>query len=186
MPSSKATERFETRPGQQAPFDWSPSTLELGGELTRVIVVGMTLGSSRRKHSTASLDETPASIFEAVEACLRHCGGAPKELLVDNAKAFVLDATPAHFRSNPQLLELCGHDRIKPRACRPYRARTTGQVDRPCFSLEEQVITGTRCSSFGHFLGALAVFERGPELAEGSRPASPQHHPGAADRALPS
>ena len=32
-PSSKVTERFETPPGQQARFDWSPYTIELGGEL---------------------------------------------------------------------------------------------------------------------------------------------------------
>lgn len=160
VPSSKATERFETEPGQQAQFDWSPYTIELGGELTRVIVFGMTLGYSRRKHYTASLDETQASIFEAVEACLRHFGGAPKELLVDNAKAFVLDANPAHFRWNPQFLELCGHYRLKPRACRPYRARTKGKVERPFFYLEEQFIKGTRFSSFAHFLGELAVFER--------------------------
>jgi len=43
-PSSKVTERFETPPGQQAQFDWSPYTIELGGELTRVIVFGMVLG----------------------------------------------------------------------------------------------------------------------------------------------
>ena len=72
----------------------------------------------------------------------------------------MLDANPAHFRWNPQFLELCGHYRIKPRACRPYRARTKGKVERPFFYLEEQFIKGTRFSSFGHVLGELAVFER--------------------------
>jgi hypothetical protein len=120
----------------------------------------MALGYSRRKQYTASLDETQPSIFEAVEACLRHFGGAPKELLVDNAKAFVLDANPAHFRWNPQFLELCGHYRLKPRACQPYRARTKGKVERPFFYLEEQFIKGRRFSSFQHFLQELAVFER--------------------------
>ena len=63
-------------------------------------------------------------------ACLRHFGGAAKELLVDNPRAFVPDAKPAHFRWNPQFLELCGHYRIKPRACTPTgrapRARLSG------------------------------------------------------------
>lgn len=159
VPSGKATERYETAPGRQGQFDWSPYTVELGGELTRVVVYGMVLGYSRRKHYTASLDETQPSIFEAVEACLRHFGGAPKELLVDNAKAFVVDANPAHFRWNPQFLELCGHYRLKPRACQPYRAQTKGKVERPFFYLEEQFIKGRNFTSFQHFLQELARFE---------------------------
>ncbi len=160
VPATKATVRFETAPGHQAQFDWSPYTLAFDGESTRVIVYGMTLGYSRRKHYTASLDETQASVFEAVEGCLRHFGGAPKELLVDNAKAFVLDANPAHFRWNPQFLELCGHYRCRPRACQPYRAQTKGKVERPFFYLEQQFIKGRRFASFAHFLQELAVFER--------------------------
>lgn len=160
LPGGKATERFETAPGHQAQFDWSPYTIELGGTPTKVIVYGMTLGYSRRKHYTASLDETQVSIFEAVEGCLRHFGGAPKELLIDNAKAFVLDANPAHFRWNAQFLELCGHYRLKPRACQPYRAQTKGKVERPFFYLEQQFIKGRRFPSFPQFLQELAVFER--------------------------
>jgi transposase len=158
--SSKVTERFETPPGQQAQFDWSPYTVELGGELMRVVVFCMVLGYSRRKHYTASLDETQASIYEAVELCLRHFGGAPKQLVVDNAKAFVLDANPTHFRWNPQFLELCGHYRIRPTACQPYRPRTKGKVERPFFYLEQQFIKGTRFASLSHFLEELAAFER--------------------------
>lgn len=160
VPSSKATERYETPPGLQAQFDWSPYTIDLGGELFRVIVFCMVLGFSRRKHYTASLDETQASIFEAIETCLHHFGAAPKQLLVDNAKAFVLDPNPAHFRWNPQFLELCGHYRIRPRACQPYRAQTKGKVERPFFYLEQQFIKGTHFASFSHFLEELAVFER--------------------------
>src|SRR5919199_4168485 len=160
VPSARVTERFETPPGQQAQFDWSPYTIELGGELTRVIVFGMVLGYSRRKHYTASLDETQASIYEAIELSLRHFGGAPKQLVVDNAKAFVLDANPAHFRWNPQFLELCGHYRLRPTACQPYRARTKGKIERPFFYLEQQFIKGRQFASLTHFLDELTAFER--------------------------
>jgi Mu transposase-like protein len=118
--SAKVTERFETPPGQQTQFDWSPYTIEL---------------------------------------CLRHFGGAPKQLVVDNAKAFVLDANPTHFRWNPQFLELCGHYRMRPSACQPYRPRTKGKVERPFFYLEQQFIKGTRFASLSHFLEELASFE---------------------------
>lgn len=160
LPSRKVTERFETAPGRQGQFDWSPYQIELGGAVRRVVVYGMTLGYSRRKHYSASLDETQGSIFEAVELALRHFGGAPQELLVDNAKAFVLDANPAHFRWNPQFLELCGHYRLKPRACQVRRPQTKGKVERPFFYLEQQFIKGRAFASFAAFLEELARFER--------------------------
>ena len=156
----KATVRFETAPGQQGQFDWSPYTVSLGDELCQVTVYGMALGYSRRKHYTASLDERQSSIFEAIEESLWHFGGSPKQLLVDNARSFVVDASQEHFRWNAQFLELCGHYRIEPRACQPYRARTKGKIERPFSYLEEQFIKGNSWRSFEHFLEELARFER--------------------------
>jgi transposase len=157
---SKVTERFETPPGHQAQFDWSPYQVEFAGGWRRVVVFGMTLGYSRRTHYAASLDETQASVFEAVEGALWHFGGAPKELLVDNPKAFVLDAHPARFRWNPQFLELCGHYRLAPRACAVRRPQTKGKVERPFFYLEQQFIKGRAFRDLAHFAEALAAFER--------------------------
>jgi transposase len=163
-PASKATERFETAPGQQAPFDWSPYTIPLGEQTRRVIVYGMTLGYSRRKHYTASLDETQPSIFEAIEACWRHFGGATKELLVDNPKAFVVDANPASFAWNALFVEWCGHYRVQPRACQVRRPQTKGKhpegTRRPFFYLEQQFIKDRQFRDFAHFLEALAAFEQ--------------------------
>jgi transposase len=159
VPSRKASVRFETPPGRQGQFDWSPYTLEVGGELTKVTVYGMTLGYSRRKHYTVSLDETQASIFEAIEGCFHHFTGTPKELLVDNARALVTDSHPEHFRWNPQFLELCGHYRVQPRACRPYRAQTKGKIERPFFYLEEQFLKGRSFASMLDLHHQLARFE---------------------------
>ncbi len=158
--ASKVTMRFETEPGQQGQYDWSPYTVELGGSLKRLVVYCLTLGFSRRKHYTASFDERQPSVYEGIEEGLWHFAGAPKELLVDNARAFVVDASAEHFRWNAQFLELCGHYRMQPRACQPYRARTKGKVERPFFFLEQHLIKGGSWRDLDHFLEDLARFER--------------------------
>ena len=156
--SSRLTERFETPPAQQGQFDWSPYTIPLGGSAVKVIVFCLTLAFSRRKFYWPALDETQSAIFEAIEAALQHFGGSPKELLVDNARAFVDNANPTHFQWNRHFLELCGHYSIKPVACQPYRARTKGKVERPFFYLEQQFIKGSAWESFDSFARALAAF----------------------------
>lgn len=83
LPNSMVSERYETGPGIQGQFDWSPYTIELGGELTHVTFFCLTLSFSRRKHYFPSLNETQGSIFEALEECFWYFGGVPKEILVD-------------------------------------------------------------------------------------------------------
>jgi transposase len=142
QPDPRVSMRFETGPAEQGQFDWSPYTVALGGQATKVIVFCLTLGFSRRKIYLPSLVETQAAVFEALEGGFGHFGGAPKQVLVDNARALVSEADPARFRWNTRFLELCGHYRVEPVACAPGRARTKGKVERPFFYLEEHLIKG--------------------------------------------
>lgn len=161
IPDPRITERFETPPARQAQFDWSPYTLMLGGQMVKVIVFCFTLAYSRRKFYWPSLNETQASIFEAIEAALRYFGGSPKELLIDNPKALVTNAHPAKFLWNTRFLELCGHYSFQPVACHPARPRTKGKVERPFFYLEQHFIKGNAWDSFDQFGRDLAAFYSG-------------------------
>lgn len=154
----RVTERFETPPAHQAQFDWSPYTVSVGDQIVKLTLFCLTLCFSRRKYYWASLDATQASVFEALEAALHHLGGAPHELLVDNAKAFVDDASIQHFAWNQRFLELCGHYRIQPRACPPGSPRTKGKVERPFFYLEQHFIKGGTWRDLDDFCRALATF----------------------------
>lgn len=148
-PDPRVTVRYETPPAQQGQFDWSPYTVSLGGSPVKLTVFGLVLGYSRRSFYWPSLDETQASVFDALEAGFQHFGGVPKELLVDNARVFVQDSRPDRFSWNPRFLELCGHYAIEPVACSPYWPRTKGKVERPFFYLEQQFIKGNTWADLG-------------------------------------
>jgi transposase len=154
----RASARYETAPGEQAQFDWSPYRVRLGERVQRVVVFGLILGYSRRKYYLASLDETQASVFEALERGLVHIGGVPKQVLVDNARVFVDDARPESFQWNARFLALCGHYRMEPRACAVRRAQTKGKIERPFSYLEEQFIKGAHFADLGAMNAALAHF----------------------------
>jgi transposase len=158
LPDARVTERYETPPAQQGQFDWSPYTVDLAGAPTHIVAFGLTLGYSRRKHYWLSRDETQVSVFEAIEAGFRHFGGVPKELLVDNAKVFVVHAQPERFSWNARFLEFCGHYAVQPVACRPYWPRTKGKVERPFYYLEEQFLKGRAWPSFADLDTALTRF----------------------------
>jgi len=151
--------RYETQPGQQEQFDWSPYTVDLGGRLTRVVVFSSVLGNSRRKHYSGSLDVRQDSIYGAIEEGFWHFGGTARQLLVDNDRSFVIDARPGHFRWNPHFLELCGHYSVQPIACRVRQPRGKGKVENPFRYLENHFIKGGHWRDFAHFCEELARFE---------------------------
>ena len=59
-------------------------------------------------------------------------GGVPIEILYDRMKTAVTgEDEQGHIVYNRSLLALAKHYGFHPRACRPYRAKTKGKVERP-------------------------------------------------------
>jgi transposase len=154
-----AVMRFETEPGEQGQFDWSPYTVRIGGELIPICLFDLILGFSRKRHFTWSLDHSQASVFEAIEKSLQHFGGAPRSLLVDRAREMVQDPSVTPVVWNSRFLELCGHYRMEPRACQARRGQTKGKVERPFFYVEQHLIKGRDWPDFEAFERDLAELE---------------------------
>ncbi len=75
-----------------------------------------------------------AHVFEGLEAAFASFGGVPTELLFDQMKAVITrDERDAGGRvtENAEFLRFAYHWDFRVRACRPYRAKTKGKVERP-------------------------------------------------------
>jgi transposase len=129
--SGKATVRFETEPRRQMQSDWGNPTTEIAGKVTKVHFIVNLLGYSRRFHFWCCECEDAEHTYEGIVRSLEHFGGVPHEVLVDNQKAAVLvHPSNGQVRFNERFLDLAGHYGFRPRACRPYRARTKGKDER--------------------------------------------------------
>jgi Mu transposase, C-terminal domain len=67
----------------------------------------------------------------------------PIEILYDRMKTAVTGENDVgHIVYNPSLLALARHYRFQPRACRPYRAKTKGKVERPFSYIRQDFFLG--------------------------------------------
>lgn len=128
---SRATVRFETEPGKQLQSDWGAIVVAIEGKPTKVYFQVNELGYSRRFHVWCTDREDAEHAYEGLVRSLEYFGGVPEEVLGDNQKSTVLLASNSgHPRFNERFVDLAGHYRFTPRACRPYRARTKGKDER--------------------------------------------------------
>jgi len=172
--------RFETDPGEQAQFDWSPYTLSLGGVATKVTIYSLVLAYSRRVHWFPSLSEKQEAVFEALEAGFRHFGGACRFLLVDNARVFVSRHGAEGPAFNPNFLRLCGHYAVQPIAGTPRHPQGKGKVENPFLHLERRFLVGREWRDWSHLQAALADFEaRWEQRIHGTTKVSPVERFGA-------
>lgn len=132
--------RFETEPGQQMQVDFT--TITRNGKRLKAFVA--TLGYSRATFVLFSERERQEDWIQGLEAAFEFFGGIPKEALFDNAKAIMIERDAygeGEHRWNPQLLATAKKYGFKPKACRPYRAKTKGKVERFNSYLKSSFIT---------------------------------------------
>lgn len=147
----KATERFESPPGEQMQIDFGSQRLAVGGQKQLVRVFVATLGYSRRQFAAAYEEESQRCWFDGMERAFRHFEGVPRTVLMDNARALVIapGGSVHRVRFHPRLLAFARHWDFKPRACRPYRAQTKGKDERSVGYVKGNALSGRRFAGWG-------------------------------------
>jgi len=150
---------YETLPGEQAQFDWSPYTVLVSGLLTKIFIYSYINGFSRYRVYDVALSENQGAVFEALENSLIESGGVPQRVQTDNATVFVQNASRSNFRWNPRYLHLCGHYGFEPSRSLPVHPWSKGKVEKPFDYLETHFIAGASFESFPDLLTKLKIFQ---------------------------
>src|ERR1700722_3537952 len=138
--------RFETPPGEQAQVDFAQFEVEFTDEpgVRRIVwLFSMVLGYSRLIWARFVVHQDLQSVLRCHIAALEAIGGAPRTILYDRMKTAVIgedgDGLVVYNRA---LVDLARHYGFQPRACRPYRAKTKGKVERPFRYIREDFFLG--------------------------------------------
>jgi transposase len=138
--------RFETPPGVQAQVDFARFVVEFADEpgTSRIVwLFSLVLGHSRFLFARYVLHQDLQTLLRCHILAIEAIGGVPIEILYDRMKTAVIgEDDQGHIVYNRSLLALANHYRFQPRACRPYRAKTKGKVERPFSYIRQDFFLG--------------------------------------------
>jgi transposase len=125
--------RFETAPGVQAQVDFARFVVDFtdapGGSQI-VWLFSLVLGHSRYLFARYVLHQDLQTLLRCHMQAFEAIGGVPLEILYDRMKTAVTgEDDQGHVIYNRGLIALAQHYRFQPRACRPYRAKTTDEIE---------------------------------------------------------
>ena len=138
--------RFETPPGVQAQVDFARFVVDFTDDpgTSRVVwLFSLVLGHSRFLFARYVLHQDLQTLLRCHIQAFDAIGGVPIEILYDRMKTAVTgEDDQGHIAYNRSLLALAQHYRFQPRACRPYRAKTKGKVERPFSYIRQDFFLG--------------------------------------------
>jgi transposase len=133
--------RFETPPGHQAQVDFAHFRLPWGRRWALLVV----LCFSRLLWLRFFRRQDMETLFGGLEQAFTFFGGLPYELLFDQMKSVIVAderLNGGRLVENAEFVRFANHWQFHARACRPYRARTKGKVERPIRYVRENFFYG--------------------------------------------
>jgi transposase len=127
--------RFETPAGRQAQVDFAQFRTAFAddpGQMRIVWLFSMVLGHSRLIWGWFVAHQDLQTVLRCHVAAFEAMGGVPSEVLYDRMRTAVAgEDAEGTVLFNKSLVALGRHYGFLPKACRPYRAKTKGKVERP-------------------------------------------------------
>lgn len=126
------TRRFETAPGEQAQCDWADfGALVYPDGRRKLYIFAYTMSYSRRMYIEFVHDQRQETLFACLEHAFAYFGCVPGTILSDNMTPMVVSHPfDGEIVWNPRFAAFAEFHGFRPKAARPYRARTKGKVER--------------------------------------------------------
>ncbi len=132
-------QRFEVEPGEQAQVDFAVFKTSFGTVYALLVV----LSWSRLLWVRFYLHQDQLTVLGGLHKAFVYYGGVPRTVLFDRMKTAVAgegEGGKAVFTG--EMLRFADHYGFVPRACRPYRAKTKGRVERAVSYLRQSFFYG--------------------------------------------
>ena len=139
--------RFETPPGRQAQADFAHFRAVFADEpgVERIVwLFSIVLGHSRMLWGRFVAHQKMPTLLRCHADAFAAFGGVPQQILYDRMRTVFSGEDPGggHIAFNRTMLEFARHYGFLPKACKPYRAKTKGKVERPYRYVREDFFLG--------------------------------------------
>lgn len=148
-PVKRVWRRFETEPGKETQFDWSPYRVPLGGKERTVHAFGATLGFSRKSYLRFYMNERESTLLEAHTLTFADFEGVTKRGVYDRMATVVLGTVGKEQEPlwHPRFLEFAHYYGYEPFLCQVADPDRKGKDERLFLYLERDFLQGSEFES---------------------------------------
>lgn len=141
--------RLECEPGEEAQVDFGTGApvYTTDGKRRRTHVFRIVLSHSRKAYSEAVYRQTTDEFLRCIESALRHFGGVPRRLVLDNLKAAVTKADWFDPELNPKVRSFGEHYGFVFWPTRPRTPRHKGKVEKSVDYVQSNALKARRFHS---------------------------------------
>ena len=148
-PKPKVKRRFETGPGREMQIDWSPYTVPIAGQPTRLHALGCLLCFSRKLFIACFRDERQPSLLEGLARAFEYFDGCTARLVLDNMSTAVLGRLHNNdVLWHPRFLEFVQHYGTDPFACQVNDPDRKGKKEKSFRLLWDDCLKGAEFDSW--------------------------------------
>ena len=148
-------------PAQAMQVDWGEcGSVQVGSTRRKVSVFVAVLCYSRLIFIEFALSERKAEFYRGLVHALTFFGGSPRNLIVDNLKAAVLNGSGRNACFHPDFLALCGYFCMQPLACNRRDPESKGVVEDGVRYVKHNALAGRadELTRFEDYLGLASYW----------------------------